>query len=148
MLYNSSAHVGHALAHVIGNTYHIPHGLACAYSLPVMLEFIAKESTEKVKKTGEILGAEFDEIPEDREITDREAEKIGQISAEAYVKFRDSINGIKSIQDFGVTGKRVEADMQELIRKLEREVFNELCPRKIGRQEAEEILNIFLKCIK
>ena len=38
VLANSSAHVGHSIAYVIGGMYHIPHGACCAYSLPVVLE--------------------------------------------------------------------------------------------------------------
>jgi len=35
MLYHSGSHVGHSIAHVLGAHFHIPHGAACAYGLPV-----------------------------------------------------------------------------------------------------------------
>lgn len=60
MLANSSAHVGHSIAHVIGGMYHIPHGACCAYSLPVVLEKISTALPEKVKDIGRILGTHYD----------------------------------------------------------------------------------------
>lgn len=145
MLYNSSAHMGHGLAHVIGNTYHVPHGLACAYTLPVMLEFISETSAEKVKKIGEILGAEFDKSYTFEEISAREARTIGKISARAYLQFRDSLEGMTPIKVYGVTKDRIRKDMDMLTDKLGEEVFNELCPRKIDADEREEILRSFME---
>ena len=79
MLACACAHVGHSIAHVVGATFHIPHGRACAASLPPSLEFIAPACPAKVRKIGEILGATYDgsETPE----------QIGAKTAEAYKAF-------------------------------------------------------------
>lgn len=79
MLANSSAHVGHSIAHIIGGKYHIPHGACCAYSLPVVLEALSATLPEKVQDIGKILGAVYDGT--------ENAEEIGRKAAEAYKKF-------------------------------------------------------------
>ena len=41
MLNNAGTHLGHSIAHIVGSKYHIPHGMACAYALPGVLEYIS-----------------------------------------------------------------------------------------------------------
>ena len=66
MLACASAHVGHSFAHVLGAKHHLPHGLACAWSLPVVFALLAENQAAKVRRVGEILGAQLDgaESPE------------------------------------------------------------------------------------
>lgn len=59
MLACASAHVGHSIAHVMGAKFHIPHGKACAYSLPAVFALLADACPEKNRRVGRILGAEF-----------------------------------------------------------------------------------------
>ena len=91
MLGNSSAHVGHSIAHVIGGMYHIPHGACCAYSLPVVLEKISSALPEKVKSIGKILGASFDGT--------ETAQQIGEKTAEYYKKFAYETVGVRQIKE-------------------------------------------------
>lgn len=83
MLYNACAHVGHSFAHVTGATLHIVHGNACSYGLPGVLRLISPAVPAKVKRIGEILGAQYTgtETPEE----------IGNIAAEAYKSFTASV---------------------------------------------------------
>ena len=39
---NSATHIGHAMAHAIGATLHVPHGIACAWVTPEVLKLMAK----------------------------------------------------------------------------------------------------------
>ncbi len=54
----SDANVGHAVAHTIGHTFHIPHGLACAWVNPASIELMGKYFPEKVEKLAPIFGVE------------------------------------------------------------------------------------------
>ena len=79
MLACASAHVGHSVAHVIGARYHIPHGKACAYSLPSTIKFVSGACPEKMKYVGLLLGVSFKGNETDRE--------IGEMTAQAYQDF-------------------------------------------------------------
>lgn len=126
MLYNACAHVGHSLAHVIGGTYHLPHGAACAYSFPSMIKFISDTATDKIKSIGKILGAHFN--------GDETAEQIGQITADQYIKFRNSL-GLKSVKEYNLEVN----NMNELAVSVVNEPFAPLCPKEVT-QEAAEIM--------
>lgn len=53
---DAMVHLGHAIAHAMGATFHIPHGIACALVTPVILELTAPVYPEKVKKIGTCMG--------------------------------------------------------------------------------------------
>lgn len=50
---------GHALAHVIGAEYHIPHGELCAVALPMVIEYFAEIFPEKIRKIAEAMGIQM-----------------------------------------------------------------------------------------
>lgn len=79
MLACASAHVGHSMAHVLGAHYHIPHGKACAYSLPATIRFIASACPEKIQRVGRILGTSFSGSESHKQ--------IGKTTAQAYLDF-------------------------------------------------------------
>ncbi len=128
MLANSSAHVGHSLAHVIGGMYHIPHGACCAYSLPVVLESVSEVLPEKVKNIGTILGAVYD--------GSESAKEIGEKAAEAYKKFAYETVGVKKITDY-VSDK---ADVKLLAERVVTEPLAGLAPLKITEELASEMV--------
>ena len=128
MLANPSAHVGHSIAHVLGGELHIPHGACCAYSLPVVLEEISGELTDKVKDIAEILGASFSgsETPEE----------IGKIASDYYKKFAYEIVGVKRISEF-VSG---EVNVEKLADKVVIEPLAGIAPMEITKQNAKNML--------
>ncbi|MBR3881038.1 MAG: iron-containing alcohol dehydrogenase [Mailhella sp.] len=79
MLACASAHVGHSIAHVLGAKFHIPHGKACAYSLPAVFELLTEQCPDKNRRVGEILGVEFD--------AEESTESIMEKTSQAYRKF-------------------------------------------------------------
>ncbi len=46
----------HSLAHSLGGQFDVPHGLACAMLLPIVMEFNLEHSLEKFKKAAEVMG--------------------------------------------------------------------------------------------
>ena len=125
MLAQASAHVGHSLAHVVGGRLHIPHGLACAYSLPVTLELIAPAVPSKVRKVGVILGAQFS--------GSETLEEIGRKAADAHRHFTFEVLGVKKLG-----GHDVDLDM--LAGEVENEVLAGLSPVKVTHENALEML--------
>lgn len=127
MLACASAHVGHSIAHVLGATFHMPHGKACAFSLPPTLEFIAPVVPEKVKKIGLLLGADFTghETPAE----------IGQKAAEAYRNFRNQF----SLTSLGVD-RPDENSLAALARTVAHEPLACLCPVPVTEDNASALL--------
>ena len=121
------AHVGHSIAHIIGATYHIPHGRACAFSLPPTLEFMASTCPEKVKKVGMLLGAAFygSESPE----------QIGQRTARAY---RDFCAGL-GLTELGVK-KPGDAELDALADAVAHEPLATLCPVPVTKENMRPLL--------
>lgn len=128
MLSNACAHVGHSLAHVIGAKYHVPHGLACSYSLPAVMEFISEEASEKIKKVGIILGAEFSGT--------ETAKEIGVISANSYKRFRDTIIGADNLKKYNLNSAEIPSCAEEVLK----DIFAGFTPRKVEVQDAKELL--------
>ena len=59
MAFNETlCHLGHAVAHSIGATYNIPHGLACAWALPETMAFCAQLYPERVAVVADALRLE------------------------------------------------------------------------------------------
>lgn len=127
MLYNACAHIGHSLAHVIGGTYHLPHGAVCAYGFPAMIEFISDAVPNKVKEIGKILGVKFEGNESNLE--------IGNKTANAYIKFRDSLE-LKSIKEYCLN----LSNLDELVTSVVNEPFAILSPKKVTAKDAETMI--------
>lgn len=133
MLGNSSAHVGHSIAHVIGGMYHILHGACCAYSLPVVLEKISSALPEKVKSIGKILGASFDGT--------ETAQQIGEKTAEYYKKFAYETVGVRQIKEYTTDMTKVD----ELAKRVAIEPLAVLAPIAVTEENAAEMLRKILE---
>jgi alcohol dehydrogenase class IV len=128
MLANSCAHVGHSIAHVIGANYHLVHGAACAYGFPVMIKHIAPACEVKIKKIGKILGAEFN--------GKESIEEIGNITAKAYITFRDEVLKLKPIKDY----KLDYSNLEEIENAVVNEPFAGLCPVQVTKDKVSIML--------
>ncbi len=128
VLYCSSDHIGHSIAHIIGAKCHIIHGAACAYGLPAVLRFIADAVPGKVKAIGKILGADYDGSESFKE--------IGEKAADAYISFRDDVLGLKSIKE----SNYYESMLGEMIECFVNDPFVDMSPKNITRDDAETML--------
>jgi len=128
MLYNAMAHLGHSIAHVVGANYHVIHGAACSYGFPPMIKEVANVLPQKVRKIGEILGAEF---------TGNETEKeIGEKTAKAYIAFRDSL-GLKPIASWNINLE----DPKALAKQIASEATNAFAPFEVSEEMCQRIVN-------
>lgn len=109
LLVDCLVHIGHCIAHEIGAQFHIPHGAACAYAFPPMVQHIADSKLTKVKYLGELLGVTFTEEEGSREV----AKKV----TEAYRSFRDEIVGLPPIEKYSPDKSKVNLQMAERILK-------------------------------
>ena len=50
--------IAHSIAHTLGATYDTPHGVACAMMLPLVMEFNAEYTGEKLKDVAEAMGVD------------------------------------------------------------------------------------------
>lgn len=56
--------IAHSMAHTLGATYDTPHGVACAMALPIVMEFNAPETGERLRDVGRAMGvAGIDGMP-------------------------------------------------------------------------------------
>ncbi len=131
MLNNAGTHLGHSVAHIVGSKYHIPHGMACAYALPGVLEYISPVESKKTKEIGFILGTTFPE-----NITDLE---IGQITAKAFRNFRDDILGMSPFSHLDISKEELLINAQDVVS----ERFAGNSPRKLDIDGARILLEKF-----
>lgn len=97
---DASVHFGHAAAHEMGIRFHMPHGVACAITLPEVILFAADVAPEKVRQIAEILG-----VPQASEVSGEEA---ASLAANKVREIMRSI-GIKSLKEQGYTRDEVVA---------------------------------------
>ena len=55
---NTGVSVGHAAGHEFGTKFHMPHGLACGYTLPVVLKWNAINNTARVRDIARMMGVD------------------------------------------------------------------------------------------
>lgn len=126
MLFNSVAHIGHSVAHVLGANLHIIHGAACAYGFPAVFKKVALSCPDKVAYIGRLLGAD---------ITEQDTpEQIGEKTAASYKAFVAEL-GLDPI-----SAKVDEKMHKTLVREIAKEPFIPLTPFAVNDEVIEEIL--------
>lgn len=128
MLRYGHTHAGHSVAHILGGHFHIPHGFACAYALPYVLEFNAPETPGKTAWIAERFGAN---------ITGLETpEELGAKVREALQSFCEHDLHLKPASAWEIDCSEFPAMAEE----IERELFQEFNPRKMTAADAQTIL--------
>lgn len=95
---DASVHFGHAAAHEMGIRFHIPHGDACAITIPEVIRFSANIVPEKTRKIAEALGI-F--VPEHIRGAD-----IGEAAAAEVRELMRTV-GIRSLKERGISRREV-----------------------------------------
>lgn len=133
MLAHGRAHAGHSVGHILGSRFGIPHGLACAYALPHVLEQNAPVIPERTKMIGEVFGVTFR--------GDESVEQIGEKTAAAIIHFRDEVLHMKPAVEFS----HDEANFSEVANEIVDEGFQIFNVRKMEEQDALGILKKIFK---
>lgn len=108
----------HAIAHRLGERYHIPHGLACAAALPYVLESSLLQAKERL-----------DELALESGIAKNAGELIEKIRIlERELGIPETFKEIK------------EEDMPQMIRRILTEASLQGCPAMLKEKEVKEIL--------
>ncbi|MDY2914107.1 MAG: iron-containing alcohol dehydrogenase [Candidatus Enteromonas sp.] len=121
----------HALSHALGGKYGVPHGLANAILLPVVLRAYGKSAQKKLRRLAVITGLA------------QEEEEVG-LAAEAFISRLEAMNAEMGIPSF------VEALQEEDIPELARTAAKEGNPLYPVPKEmnAEELSSIYRKVLK
>ena len=87
-------HFGHAVAHEFGGVFHMPHGVACALTIPEVIKFSSDVAPERTMKIAEALGVD---IP-----NGATAAEVGELAA-AKVRHLMKKLEIKSLKEQGIS---------------------------------------------
>jgi len=90
---NGLVHVGHSIGHALGAQFHIHHGIACAVTLPEVIEYTAKTEWKKVCMICECLGVEVSD--------DATPEEIGALARAAIRTLMKSVE-IPNMKELGI----------------------------------------------
>lgn len=99
MAFNDSmVHVGHAMAHELGLRFHMPHGLACALTLPTLLRYFGEVIPERLFDIVDAMGIEAPAAATANEVA---------AMAETYIKMLMKKLKITSLKEQGRTLQEV-----------------------------------------
>lgn len=119
---------GHSIGQTLGGYFNIPHGQACAYALPWVLEFNAVAVPELIKIVGGTLGVKFSGV--------ETPEEIGRKVREAFITFRDVDCKLPSIKTFAYD----ESKFDEIAQVCADEFFQQFNPRKMTKADCLAVL--------
>jgi len=129
MAFNDSiTSLGHAISQALASAYHLHHGLLCGLATPPQLEIFATAIPQRIRKIGEIFGAD---IP-----ADASPEQIGKITAVTMRSFMSKV-GIPSFEQLGYSRK----DIVDRTDALMAEFMKDLSPLPITRDVAYRALD-------
>ncbi|NLA86840.1 MAG: iron-containing alcohol dehydrogenase, partial [Clostridiales bacterium] len=86
-------HFGHAVAHEFGVVFHMPHGVACALTIPEVIRFCSDVAPGRTKKIAEALGVNFP--------NDATAVEVGELAAAKVRNLMKKLE-INSLKEQGI----------------------------------------------
>lgn len=120
---------GHSIAQTLGGYFNIPHGAACGYTLPWIMEFNAPGAPRLVKMCGEAMGLKFAD--------DATPEQIGTQVREFLVDFVDNKCKMPALKDSYAYD---EAKFEEVADVCSKEFFQTFNPRKMEPADCLDII--------
>lgn len=105
---DASVHFGHAAAHEFGIQFHMPHGVACALTLPEVVTYAADVIPDRVKKIAAALGLEVSE--------DMSGEEAAALAAEKIRSLMRAV-GIRSLKEQGISREQAVACAKGAVEK-------------------------------
>ena len=138
LLIYGHTHAGHSIGQTVGGYFDIPHGTACAYALPLVLEFNAPAVPELTKNVGKAFGVKFtgSERPRGNRKDDEGRSQDSSLTMSGKMP---------SIKTFAYD----ESKFEEIAKAISEEFFQAFNPRKMtpedGLQDSEGNVRIILK---
>lgn len=129
LLVSAHSNAGHSIGQTVGSYYNIPHGMACAYAEPWVMEFNAASCPEKIRRIGIALGLLFSET----EAPDR----IGTKVRDAFIQFRDEQCGLPDISTFHCNKEMLD----EVAEVCSKEFFQQFNPCQMTKADCLAVLN-------
>ena len=124
---NAMASMAHAMGHVLGSTFHVPHGRAVGLFLPYTLDFTARTAPERSDLLSAALGIST------------HGGKAGHALASRIRELSRQVELPGSISEAGIN----EDEFKSQLDKLVDDAFNDTqmitCPRTPSFQELEQI---------
>lgn len=127
---NNGIHLGHSVAEIIGAKFHVPHGYACAATLPSTMEYAAKYRPAKVKMIAEAMGYEVPPF--------FDYEDIGSLVGNAIRSFKTQLN-IKGLDKFGI--KYEDLVNEEVAEMIRINPTSKICPNPPTIEEIMTVLS-------
>lgn len=121
-------HFGHAVAHEFGIRFHMPHGLACALTLPVVLTFAGDVIPQRSIDIARAM-----DLTSGKNCTGREAAEL----ASEHVKELMRTLGIPSLKEQGITKEDAMACAKDAYEKA---FFIVYTPREITIPDLAELI--------
>ena len=101
---NAMASMAHAMGHVLGAMFHIPHGRAVGLCLPITIEFAAREAPERFAEMAALL-----------DCTQAEGEEAARALAGSIRDLCRTIGNPTSIAEAGIESAAFEAQLDKLV---------------------------------
>ena len=123
----------HATAHALGALYGIPHGLANAIMLPVVMDYNVKDAAERYMMIADAMGLD---------ITGKKPAEAAKMAVKAVVSLKKKIGLIDTLKDF-----KVPNDPEKLKPLVELAAADGQVSYNPHYLEEEDILKLYLKAI-
>ena len=130
MLVYGLANAGHSIAQTLGGVFGIPHGPACGYTLPWIMEYNTPGAPRLCKMCGEAMGLEF--------AADATPEQIGTQIREFLVDFVYNQCKMPPLKE--AYPDYDEAKFEETADICAKELFQNFNPRKMPAEACLEII--------
>ena len=127
---NSMASIAHAMGHVLGAVFHVPHGRAVGLFLPYTVEFIAREAPDRFAELARLLG-----------LTEGEGEPAARALAQGLRDLARRIGNPLSLAEAGIDQGAFEAQLDKLVD----DAFNDTQMVTVARSPSyEELRRLFV----
>jgi alcohol dehydrogenase class IV len=123
----------HATAHALGALYGIPHGLANAIMLPILMDYNVKDAAERYMMIADAMGLD---------ITGKKPVEAAKMAVKAVISLKKKIGLTETLKDF-----KVSNDREKLMPLVELASADGQVSYNPHYLEDEDILNLYMKAI-
>ena len=124
---NAMASLAHAMGHVLGSVFHIPHGRAVGICLPYTIEFAARQDSSRISDLAQALGISA------------QVEKAGELFASAVRDLLKITETPISFAGLGLDEKEFESNLEKLVDDSFNDTQIITAPRAPSFEELEKI---------